>query len=267
MLEVEKGDFSQSVEFIGKDEIGQLGQRYDQMVKQINLLIHDVVQSKLEQRNAELKTLQAQIQPHFLYNTLNTICWTAERNGQKDIADMTYALSKVFRITLNDGKDFITLKEELKLVENYLYLQEMRFKPKFTYEIEVHPEAENLIIPKLLIQPFVENAVIHGIEPSSESGFIYISANHEGNIVRIKIIDNGVGMSEEQLRKLNSYNLKEFDRQQGAGYAIYNVKERLKHVYGEKAEITFYAIKGCGTRVEIQIESQGDENHVQVVNR
>jgi two-component system, sensor histidine kinase YesM len=262
MLEVQKGDFSQSVEFTGRDEIGQLGQRYDQMVKQINTLIHDVYHSKLQQRNAELKTLQAQINPHFLYNTLNTICWTAQRKEQQEIADMTYALSKVFRITLNDGKDFLTIKEELELVNNYLYLQKMRFNPEFAYEIEVKEEMENYSIPKLLIQPFIENSVIHGIEPSNESGFIKISAFVQSDTAIIEIIDNGVGMDERLLttfrRTLHFQNTEGFNRLQGTGYAIHNVKERLHHVYGDKANIYFHSIQGRGTRVEIHLPLENE---------
>lgn len=273
MMEVEKGDFSQSVEFTGKDEIGQLGQRYDQMVKQINTLIHDVYHSKLQQRNAELKSLQAQIRPHFLYNTLNTICWTARRKGQKDIADMTYALSKVFRLTLNDGKDFFSIKEELDLVRNYLFLQEMRFKPSFSYEIEVDEQIENLLIPKLLIQPFIENAVIHGIEPSKESGFIKISAFLKSNTITIEIMDNGVGIEQTQLNTLKTTmetnHSTGVNRQNGAGYAIHNVKERLRHVYGEHAKILIHSVKERGTRVEIHlpnIENMGVSKYDQIVN-
>jgi two-component system, sensor histidine kinase YesM len=273
MLEVEKGDFSQRVKFRGNDEIGQLGQRYDQMVRQINTLISDVYQSKLQQRNAELKTLQAQIHPHFLYNTLNTICWTAQRKGQKEIADMTYALSKIFRLTLSDGKDFISIKEELELVKNYLFLQEMRFKPSFTYEIEVENQIQNKLIPKLLIQPFVENAVIHGLEPSNVGGFIQIRVGIHSNRLLIEVVDNGVGMDEKHVHTLNeslvTNQQTDFNRIQGTGYAIHNVKERLLHVFGVQAKILIHSVKGRGTRVAIHLPMENMEVQMydQVINR
>ncbi|MFY4775053.1 cache domain-containing sensor histidine kinase [Metabacillus sp. RGM 3146] len=271
MKEVEKGDFSQSVAFSGEDEIGQLGKGYDQMIERVQTLIHDVYHSKLKQRDAELKALQSQIHPHFLYNTLNTICWTAKRKGEHEIADMTYALSKVFRLILNDGRDFIDLKSEIELVENYLYLQGMRFKPNVNFEISIEPGLENMKIPNLLIQPFVENAIIHGIEPSNESGFISVRAFTESGHTVIEIADNGIGISASTLTEINrplkAYELEEFDRKNGTGYAIHNVKERLMLVYGNGAALHFYSHEGTGSRAEIRLTNlEGGISDVQIAN-
>nr|WP_214480539.1 sensor histidine kinase [Bacillus sp. SM2101] len=257
MRKLENGDFSQSVKFVGNDEIGQLGQGYDNMVHRIKKLIDDVYFSKIQQREAELKTLQAQINPHFLYNTLNTICWTAQRKGEPEIANMAYALSSVFRLSLNNGKDSITIRQEIELVKNYLYIQEQRFKPKLTYEIDIVPEVLDIEIPKLLIQPFIENAILHGIEPNNESGYIKVQISHHHDTCLIEVTDNGVGMNEKTVLELNrslkSYQFNSTNEKQDRSYAILNIKERLKLLYDEQATLTFHSVKGRGTRVELRL--------------
>ncbi len=255
MNKLEKGDFTQEVRFEGFDEIGNLGHRYDQMVKRIKELIDDVYSLKLKQREAEIKSLQAQINPHFLYNTLNTICWTAQRQGSEEIADMTYALSQVFRISLNDGKNLIEIEKEVELVKNYLYLQEIRFKPRLEYEISLDKKSEKVLIPKLLIQPFVENAVIHGIEPSEGSGFIHISTSTKEEYIVISITDNGVGIKEDKLQLLKEEFTEKMEESTNSrlGYAIVNIKERLQLIYGGKAKLYFHSVIDYGTLVEIYI--------------
>ncbi len=255
MTRLEKGDFTQKVSFKGSDEIGNLGHRYDGMVKRIKGLIDDVYSLKLKQREAEMKALQAQINPHFLYNTLNTICWTAQRQGSDKIADMTYALSQVFRISLNDGKDFIEIGQEMELVKNYLYLQEIRFKPRLEYEVSVDKAIKSVLIPNLLIQPFVENAVIHGIEPSDGRGFIHVATSLKDEFIVVSITDNGAGMNEEKLRMLQSGLM---EKQNGSpnsrlGYAITNIKERLQLIYRDQAKLNFHSVADQGTLVEIYI--------------
>jgi two-component system sensor histidine kinase YesM len=173
MRKLQTGDFS------GRDEIGRLGEGYNNMVVKIKELIDEVYTMRLKRRETELKTLQAQIHPHFLYNTLDTICWTAQQRGQKDIADLVYALSNLFRLSLSEGKDFITLEEELELVRSYFYLQQNRFKQRLSFEIDVSPALYGRKVSKLLLQPLVENAVFHGIEPLEGQGFIQITVQSE----------------------------------------------------------------------------------------
>jgi two-component system sensor histidine kinase YesM len=266
MKHLQTGDFAQRVQFAGQDEIGQLGQGYDTMVQRMKELIDDVYSSKLKQREAELKTLYAQIHPHFLYNTLNTICWTAQQKGEEDIANMTYSLSQVFRLILNDGKDFTTLDKEIELVKNYLYLQQIRFNPRFTFEIHIDEAMHRLHIPKLLLQPLVENSIIHGIEPLKGHGFISITAYPTDHGAMIEIMDNGVGMSAERLEQIQSFRPSPDSSEMGQnreteqtnvslriGFALTNIKERITLAFGEKAELNMRSAEGRGTRVEIYI--------------
>ncbi len=174
MRKLQTGDFTQRVHFTGQDEIGELGAGYNAMVRRVKALIDDVYATQLKQKEAELKTLQAQISPHFLYNTLNTISWSAEKKGEKDIADMVYSLAQVFRLSLNDGKDFFSIEREMELVRNYLFLQKSRFMNRFDFSIEIDEEVRSAMIPKLIVQPLAENAIIHGIEPLDGNGFITI---------------------------------------------------------------------------------------------
>jgi two-component system sensor histidine kinase YesM len=202
MKALQKGDFNQKVTFSGKDEIGQLGHGYNIMVQRIKELIDDVYESKIKQRDAELKTLQAQVNPHFLYNTLNTISWTAEQKGQTELSRIVYSLAQVFRLSLSDGKDRIMLNQEIELIKNYLFIQQTRFHPRFEYEIQVDPTLDNTRIPKLLIQPLIENAIIHGIEPLGGNGYLQVDVSHRTDRMIIIVTDNGVGIPPDKLIRL-----------------------------------------------------------------
>jgi two-component system sensor histidine kinase YesM len=256
MKQFQMGDFDQYVLIQNKDEIGTLGLGYNKMVIQIKKLINDVYVSSLKTREAEIRTLQAQINPHFLYNTLNTISWSARQRGENEIADMIYSLSQLFRISLNEGRDWITIEQELELVDNYLRLQQMRFDNRLTYEINVADKAKSILIPKLLIQPFVENAIIHGIEPLTDHGCVNIEIFIEDKL-NIVITDNGQGMSEQQLQDLISqhfsFSSKSRPSDKHVGYAIQNCVERLKLHYDSEANIDIRSLTNLGTTVIIQI--------------
>ncbi len=254
MKKFQRGDFSQNVTLRGNDEIGQLGNGYNTMVQRIKNLIDDVYAFEIKQRQAELKLLQSQINPHFLYNTLNSIAWSAHKNNDPQVADMIYSLSGIFKISLNEGKDVIALQQELELVGHYLSLQKMRFPNKLTYEIELQPELEQVSIPKLLIQPLVENAIVHGIEPlTDDAGFVRVSAapSADGSRMEIEITDNGVGIREELLRKLNQQLPPERDstEPEGENFALFNIKNRIRLYYGEGADMHIQSVAGSGTRV------------------
>lgn len=260
MRRLQTGDFSQRVFFEGNDEIGLLGHGYNLMVQRIKSLINDVYASTLKQREAELKTLQAQIRPHFLYNTLNTICWEAEKKGDKEIADMVYSLSQVFRLSLNDGRDSFTLEQEMELVRNYLFLQKNRFRERFQFEIFLEESLKDFIVPKLLLQPLAENAVIHGIEPLSGSGLIVIRAYREDRMVVLEVQDNGVGIERGELaelrERLERRGLPEPGNGERAGFALANVQERLELFFTE-AKLNVESIEGAGTRIIIKIAVEG----------
>lgn len=259
---LQTGDFTQRVQFTGADEIGQLGRGYDLMVERIKGLIDDVYSTRLKQREAELKTLQEQINPHFLYNTLDTIYWSANRKNDHEIAEMVYALSRMFRIRLSGGNSVITLGQELELARHYLHLQQLRFKNRLHYELMAEAAAEAALVPKLLIQPLIENAVIHGIEPMGGDGLIQIGCRIAEGALQISVTDNGVGIPGDELAGLSAAG--DGSPSAGAapspmrGFAIRNIKERLALAYGPEAGLHIRSQPGKGTTVSIRIPWKGD---------
>lgn len=245
---LQNGDFTQRVRFSTEDEIGQLGHGYNVMVQRIEELINDVYNTKLKQKEAELKALQEQINPHFLYNTLDMIFWSARKQGDNDLSEMVYSLSRMFRLRLNNGHDRITLEQELELVSHYLHLQRYRFKDRFVFEINAFPGLKQQLIPKLLIQPLVENAVVHGIEPLNGGGLIQVTCETELSFLRIQVTDNGAGISEQRLLQLIGGSPTE-----SPGYALRNIQERLALAYGGEASLHIESTEGRGTTVTLRI--------------
>lgn len=263
MRKLQTGDFTQRVHFTGQDEIGELGIGYNSMVERMKVLIDDVYASQLKQKEAELKTLQAQISPHFLYNTLNTISWSAEKKGEKDIANMVYSLSQVFRLSLSDGKDFITIEQEMELVRNYLFLQKSRFADRLDFDIHIDDTLRSYMIPKLILQPLVENAVIHGIEPLFDcNGHITLRAIREGIDVRLEVLDNGIGMKKEQLERIinaisDAHTRKDelHNETKRAGFALINIQDRLAlFLPGSRVELS--SQEGRGTSAVIYLKTK-----------
>lgn len=240
--ELQDGDFTQRVAFVGQDEIGQLGRAYDRMVQRIKALVVDLYATRLKQREAELKMLQTQVNPHFLYNTLNTIYWRARKSGSEDVAELTYALSQFFRLSLSEGRDLISVQDEVQLAELYLRLQQLRFSDRLSYEIALADAARQIQIPKLILQPLVENAVIHGIEPLQESGLIQIRAGLADGVLVLTVADNGVGFDAAAVRP---------------GFALNNVRERLELVYQGQATFAVHSTPGLGTQVTVRIPAPG----------
>jgi len=260
MKALQIGDFSQRVQINGKDEIGRLGYLYNTMVERIKALIDDVYASSLKQREAELKALQSQINPHFLYNTLNMINWSAVQKGDKEISEMVVALSQVFRLSLNQGNEAMELNQEIELVRHYLFLQKKRYLNRLFFEIEMDPDLKHFRMPKLLLQPLVENAVIYAIEQAEGTGNIYVRACREDGWVVLEVSDNGPGMPEEQVKRLNSSVAKSPvgipSDGMHSGMAIANIKERLSLFY-EEALFDLVSKQGVGTRIQLKIK-EGD---------
>ncbi|RXZ84884.1 sensor histidine kinase [Paenibacillaceae bacterium] len=263
MKALQIGDFSQRVEINGKDEIGRLGYLYNTMVERIKALIDDVYASSLKQREAELKALQSQINPHFLYNTLNMINWSAVQKGDKEISEMVVALSQVFRLSLNQGKESMELNQEIELVRHYLFLQKKRYLNRLHFEIEMDPDLKHFRLPKLLLQPLVENAVIYAIEQAEGTGNIYVKACREDGWVLLEVSDNGPGMPKEQVMRLQSSTstgaARTHTEGMHSGMAIANIKERLVLFYGE-AVFNIMSKEGIGTRIQLKIK-EGDDAH------
>ncbi|WP_373217512.1 sensor histidine kinase [Ruminococcus sp. 5_1_39BFAA] len=229
------------------DEIGKLSQNFNEMLERIENLKEQVVEEQENKRRYELQALQAQINPHFLYNTLDSIIWMAETND-KNIVPMTEALAKLFRISLNKGNEEITLKKELEHVKNYLIIQNMRYADKFTYEINMEPEVEKCRIIKLILQPIVENSIYHGIKLKKGSGHIRIDAFREEDFLKIKISDDGCGMTQEMCDKILSDEI-EPENISGSGIGVRNVNERIMLRFGEGYGLKYYGELGKGTTV------------------
>jgi two-component system sensor histidine kinase YesM len=258
MRKVQNGDFNHTVVSYQRDEIGSLARGYNIMLKRIDSLINDVYKSELREREAEIRALQAQMSPHFLYNTLNTISWTARQRNDAQLADMVYSLSQIFRLSLNDGRDSIELNKELEIVEHYLKLQLIRFSNRLEYEIVADPNSKHILIPKLLIQPFVENAIIHGLEPLDRKVFLSIKVSCSKYKLEIEINDNGVGISEERLSEIKKFTKKnhtntEQPKNLRSGFAYHNCIERLNLRYGENASISLKSQVGKGTCVHLSL--------------
>lgn len=252
MEKVKNGNFKDKVDFKYNDEIGMLGAQYNDMVDNINNLIGKVYKLQLKEREAELKALQAQINPHFLYNTLDAIFWKAEKSKQKDISEMVYALSRLFRTTLNKGSEFILVREEREFIEHYLLLQSSRFRERLTYEVDFDPLIQDYSIPKLIFQPFVENSITHGMEAYDRTCHIRLTGKASGERMVFVIEDNGAGISQTAINELlGKAHGEEKAAAPKQGYAISNVDQRLALYYDGDYEINITGSPGEGTRVEI----------------
>ena len=199
----------------------------------------------------ELQALQAQINPHFLYNTLDAIIWMAETDD-KGIVPMTEALANFFRISLNKGKELIRVQGELSHVENYLVIQSMRYTDKFTYQIDLSEDVKEYLTIKLIIQPIVENCIYHGIKPKRGKGHILVRACREENHLMIRVTDDGVGMNEETRSKILSPQ-GIVTNNSGSGVGIRNVNERIKLRFGESYGLTYESRLGEGTTVTVRL--------------
>jgi len=233
-----------------KGEIGILYSSFNYMIKRINDLIHEVYLSKLKKKEAELKALQAQINPHFLYNTLDSINWIALRNNVPDISKMVNALASILRYSLNKGNEIISIQDEIKQVESYIIIQKIRFRNKFDVYFDIDKKIFNYKTIKLILQPLVENALIHGIETYDGKGYIKIKGFYEHDNIIFEIINNG---NTIDLSKVN--NLLNSATEEKDSYGIQNVNERLKLYYGENFGLRFY-INENNTVARISIPAQ-----------
>lgn len=265
MRRFQNGHFDERVEIKYQDEIGLLGQGYNNMVSNIKTLVDEAYVLRLKEREAELKALQSQINPHFLYNMLDMIFWEAEKSGQERISEMVITLSRFFRLGLNRGKSFTSLGKEKELIEQYLSLQQMRFVEKLSYRMDIPDSLNHFVILKLCLQPFIENALVHGIERKREGGHVHITGWMENGYLHFEIVDSGQGMSPETLSQITQPS-KDTDVYTGndtGGYAIQNVIQRLKHFYKGNYELTYESKEGEGTRVKLIIPAikEGQEDY------
>jgi two-component system, sensor histidine kinase YesM len=250
MKRVEHGDLSVRFSGVPGDEIGELGLGFNEMIERIQSLIDQVYVEQRSKREAELRILQEQIKPHFLYNTLDTIQWMAQEHRVDDVVSMVGALTSLFRIGLNKGREFISLSDELEHVESYLCIQKMRYEDKFDYSISCDSALRASRVLRLMLQPLVENAIYHGIKERRGHGDLSVEARTEGGDLLLSVRDDGVGMNEETLARL-SESLEEGGASVG-GYGIRNVHERIRLTFGKPYGLSFKSISGEGTEVTIR---------------
>lgn len=237
MKRVEKGNFNISVEENWDGEIGVLYSSFNYMIKRINELIHEVYLSKTKEKDAELKALQAQINPHFLYNTLDTVNWLAVKHNAPEISKIVNSLASILRYSINKGNDVTTVDKELKHVESYITIQKIRFKDKFEVSFNIDKRILHYKTIKLILQPLVENAIIHGIETYEGKGKILINGYLGDGKIVFEVINNGNPIDLDVVNKLLDSPSEDKD-----SYGIQNVNERIKLYYGEEYGLYYQVI-------------------------
>ena len=249
---IAQGDFNARAQADSDDEVAELAVSFNKMAGSMQSLIDKVKEDERKMRKADLRLLQEQIQPHFLYNTLDTIVWLIESNEPDEAVTMVVTLSDFFREILSKGKEFISIKEEEKHISSYLQIQEMRYRDILEYDIQLDQVIYKYQILKLTLQPVVENALYHVIKYKRAKGCIHIHGEKEGDIIRLTVRDDGVGMDEEELEQLRQ-QIEKPCQETEKGFGLANVNERIHMYFGPEYGMKIQSQKGKGTTVEIVI--------------
>ncbi|MFD0619954.1 sensor histidine kinase [Paenibacillus sp. GCM10027629] len=248
MREVEEGNFNIRSDIISTNEIGKLSKRFNIMIGKIRELMNQIVVEQEFKRKSELKALQAQINPHFLYNTLGSIVWMAEGKKMEEVVTMTLALSNLLRASIGKGSELIPIQVEIEHITNYLTIQKMRYKSKLDFRIDIDEGIWHCKILKLVLQPLVENSIYHGIKYKSGPGIIQIIGEKSRDCILLKVIDTGIGIDSEKLQQILSNHNSIEDK----GVGVMNVNERIRLSFGEPYGLSFKS-QGEGTEVTICI--------------
>ncbi|MDH6670783.1 two-component system sensor histidine kinase YesM [Paenibacillus sp. LBL] len=258
MKAVERGDFNVELPMQGPLEVMQLSSRFNLMLDKIRQLMQQIVKEQESKRKYELEALQAQINPHFLYNTLNSVVRMVGMSKKEEVITMITSLSKLFRLSLSKGKTSISVQEELEHARHYLTIQQMRYKQKFDFTIEADEASQSCYTLKLVLQPLIENAIVHGIEYLVDQGHISVTAAVRGDVLELTVADNGVGMAPEVVEGIlddewPEQNPAKFVNTAGSGVAVRNVHDRIRLYYGHRYGLEFQSELEAGTTVRIQI--------------
>lgn len=252
--EVARGNFDVRAEVKSSDEMAILAESFNNMIVNMGTLVGRIKQEQLNLRDTELKLMQAQINPHFLYNTLDTIMWLAEAGKNEEVVSMVSSLSGFFRTTLSKGRDYITVREEVSHIKSYLEIQKFRYQDIMDYEIDIPEVMYSYPILKLTLQPLVENALYHGIKNKRGKGKITVSGELMGKVMLFTVHDNGIGMTEEQLSALsNDIGYERSNSGDTAGFGLANVKERIRLNYGKDYGLDFSSIYGQETTARVTL--------------
>ncbi|WP_201002794.1 sensor histidine kinase [Paenibacillus glycanilyticus] len=253
MKQVREGSLDVSVPVVWNDEFSQMALSFNHMTGRIHDLVEKVYKSELLEKEAELKALESQINPHFLYNTLATISWVSRKAKAPEVARISDSLAKFYRLVLNKGSSETLIANELDMVKAYLAIQKFRFEDRFDAVFEVDERVREYITVKNILQPLIENALVHGIEPKRSHGTIIIKAYLEDGQVVLRIIDDGVGMPADRKRDVVEGNPVSSE---GSGYAIANIRKRLQAYYGEHHQLELFSRTGIGTVITISFAAR-----------
>lgn len=254
--ELEKGNFDTNVDIKGKDEIAQIGHAFNEMVYNLKNLIDQKYKLELLRKGSEISALQSQINPHFLFNTLNSMKAVADRENSPIVVEMIQSLSDNFRYCMTKGRQMVSFDEELEHVENYLYLQEYRYHGKYKVIYNIPGDMLKAQVPRLILQPIVENAINYGLENRTEQGEIIIAAQRINKQIYIYISDNGKGISENVLKELNvniSKKAKDFTSADFVHIGISNVNARIKLMFGDEYGVSIYSVENEKTTIKLTL--------------
>lgn len=246
MRKVEKGNFDIQLDESGNDEMALISKSFNKMSARLQELIQKVYLFKIKEKEAELKALQAQINPHFLYNTLDTIYWTSRMEKAFSTSKLIQALAKLFRLSISQGGEKISLSKEIEHLKSYLTIQAERYEEMIDFKFKVDEDLLNAKVIKLVLQPIVENSIVHGIEAKGEPGYVKIDIYREGKYLIYRVEDNGAGTDQNEIRKLLE------SETETASIGLKNVNERLKLFFGEACGLEFYSKPKVGTTVLVK---------------
>ena len=250
MKQVSEGDMDTRVEIVSRDEIGLAAEEFNRMLERIEELIARLIKEEQMKKDAELEALQYQITPHFMYNTLNSIKYYSMIRGEKELAGVIEDFVELLQICISKKGTFLTVAEEMQVLQNYIRLQEFRSGEQFETKFETDPEAEQCLVPRLILQPLVENSILHGLDVKRGKGRLEIAASVKENILYLTVKDNGRGMTQEQIRELLTKKAKKTKGLTAVG--VPNVRDRLKLYYGERSELSYESTEE-GTTAEIYL--------------
>jgi len=233
------------------------------MADEIQKLMAENIREQEEKRRNEMKALLSQINPHFLYNTLDSIVWMAEAGKNREVVHMTMALARLLRRSISSDQELFTIRQETDYVKNYLDIQQMRYKDKLDYEMAIDEAILDKPVIRLVLQPLAENAIYHGIKYKGGRGLIRIEAYQEGRDIILKVTDNGKGMTEEQMKSIFQKHKVNYERN---GVGVYNVQTRLKLYYGREYGLCYESCPGVGTAAIVRIPDmegggEGEKEH------
>ena len=262
MKRVQKGDFSAAeIEVYSDNEIGSLTRSFNVMTHKIQDLMAQNIQEQEQKRKIELKALQSQINPHFLYNTLDSIIWMAEGKKNEEVVLMTASLARLLRQSISIENELVTIGQEVEYVRSYLTIQKMRYQDKLEFEINVDPRITHVQIIRLVLQPIVENAIYHGLKYKESKGMLKVHGYELGERIIIDITDDGVGMDEETLKHIYDKHKVNYHSN---GVGVYNVQQRLVLYYGKEYGIIYHSEKGKGTTATVVIPKRQEDVHEKI---